>query len=82
MIVRITKTSYDYLDNQDEGRLPLFKPRTDDEDMSMQEDKGEEEEKSEEANTNITLEDTEQLLKQVGTQYAEDNAQKNPIKKG
>ena len=30
----------------------------------------------EEANTNITLEDTERQLKQVGRQYAKDNAQR------
>ena len=57
-------------------KASVIQSRTDNEDVSMQEDRAEEEEKSEETNTNITLEDTERLLKQVGTQYAKDNAQR------
>ena len=46
--------------------MPLFKVRTGDEDPSMQVDNAEDEEKPQEASTNITLAETERALRKGG----------------
>ena len=56
--------------------MPLFKLRTGDEDPSMQVDNAEDEEKPQEASTNITLAETERALRKGGAQYAKGNAQR------
>ena len=65
-----------WTENMEKGKLPLFKLRTGDEDQSMQVDNAEDEEKPQEASTNITLAETERALRKGGAQYAKYNAQR------